>query len=339
MEVIMKYILHICCVTLLLFATSVQANEFVDGPRPKEELRMKVRKMFEDNKYAELDAMADKFRSNKSRYPDGGWKLLAFFNAFDLAETHPQWVFGSFIRLAEEWRRSYPKSVTAQIVLAQLWESYAYHARGRGYASEVKKDAWPVFKERLEKAWKIINERPASGVADSPERHNLRLKIALAQGVDRKKFDAIFQEAVHLEPTYYAFYINKAEYLDTRWHGKEGEWQRFMAESADKNPGGEGATIYARTAVSKFGLWNSFKGEGVSWEKMKTGFEQINRNYPNSPYIINTYASFACLAEDRKTLNTLFKRINSDTYYPEAWGKIRIGDCRSLAGLPNSTRQ
>ena len=285
--------------------------------------------MFEESKFAELDAMADKIRAGKSRYPDGGWKLLAFYQGFDLTGNYPQWVFTSYLERAKEWRRVSPQSVTAQVVLGQAWYNYAWNERGHGYANEVKEKAWPIVYERLDKAWQIVNEHPAQGIADCPERHALRLKLANAKGVERKQFEALFQEAVRFEPGYYAYYFNKAEYLQPRWHGDEGEWQKFITEAARNNANDEGDTIYTRTAWSKHGIWKNFNNEGIYWDKMKTGFEQMLHNYPDSPFILNGFARFACLAGDLDTMKVLFKRIDTNNYYPEVWNNYSIEDCRN----------
>lgn len=297
--------------------------------------------MFTDRKFEELDNMANEFLRKKSRFPDGAWKLQVFGSAFDLSTTTPQWVFGSFIALAEEWRTANPKSVAAQVTLSRLWGDYAWNARGGGYADDVKEDSWPVIQERLEKAWRIINEPLLPGSNDTPLRHNDLLRLAKVRGVDRYTFAKIFQEAIRQEPTYYHNYTIMTDYLLPKWHGDEGEWQRFLEGITNLNPTNEGATIYTRTAWSMFlgHDWQDFKGSGVSWDKMKTGFKEIDHNYPDSPWILNWYARFACRAGDLETMKILFKRIDTNNYYPEAWDKDNIEDCRNWVKLGKSRQE
>ena len=331
---VQKYVFKIICFALFILVTPAQAYEFSDGYQGREPFIGQVRKMFKDNKFAELDAMAVEIRNTKSRYPDGGWKLLAFYQGFDPTDDSPQVEFTNYIEQANKWRQERPKSVTAQVVLGKAWYNYAWHERGNGYDNEVKKEAWPIIYERLDKAWKIVSEPLPEGFADCPERHNLLLVLANAKGIERNEFEVLFQEAVRLEPKFYGFYFNKAEYLQERWHGKEGEWQKFIDDAATNNTAGEGATIYTRTAWSKFGLWKSFNGEGISWDKMKTGFVQITQNFPDSPFILNGFAKFACLDEDNKTIIDLFNKIDPDKYLPEVWGGVEVETCRKKAGLP-----
>jgi hypothetical protein len=303
-------------------------------------LAKQVKMMFEKKQFAELDAMADKFRKSKSRFPDGVWKLRVFYTGFDQSPNTPEWAFPKYIDFANEWRRARPTSVTAQSVLAGAWMDYAWQARGSGYANKVKEDSWQLVNERLEKAWKIVNEPLAPGVKECPNRLWLRLGLATAMGFEKKKFEALFQEAQKQEPGYYSHYAAKSNYLLPKWHGEEGEWQQFINKVVVQNPRGEGASIYTRTAWRLFpNDWQNFEGSGVSWAKMKAGFAEINRNYPHSPWILNTYAKFACRAGDLDTMKGLFKRIDSQHYYSEAWGRDNIEDCRMWANTGKSKEE
>jgi uncharacterized protein DUF4034 len=327
--------------SILMTTGYASGQEFTDGSPARNELTKQIKQLFQDGKFAELDDMADKYRSTKARFPDGQWKLMVFFTAFEVGTNTPEWVYPTYITLAEKWRRSFPESVTAQCVLAGLWTDYAWKARGGGYATEVKEQAWPLVRERLDKAWEIVNEPLVPNVADSPRRHNLRLVIAKARGIEKEQFDILFNEAVQQAPDYYHHYTTKADYLLPKWHGEEGDWQRFIAKVAEQNPHGEGATIYARTAWSMFlgKDWTDFKDSGVSWAKMKAGFREIDHNYPNSPWILNTFARFACRAGDIETMKVLFERIDPNRNYPEAWEKDNIEDCRSWVKLGKSKQE
>jgi len=335
----MNYFVKVTCGLLLLIATliatSAYAVEFKDGSRARDALTKQVKMMFEKKRFAELDAMAEKFRENKSRFPDGSWKLQVFYTGFDLSTNTPEWAFPMYISKAEDWRRTRPTSVTAQCVLAKAWMDYAWQERGGGYAGEVKEKSWDLVHERLDKAWKIVNEPLAPGVGDCPNRLNLRLRLAKAMGIEREDFEALFLEAKRQEPGYYQHYAVKADYLTPRWHGEEGDWQQFITKVADQNPQGEGASIYTRVAWSMYfgNEWKDFQGSGIYWDRMKTGFKEIEHNYPDSPWILNTFAMFACRADDLESMTALFKRIDAGLYYPEAWGKDSADDCRKWVKL------
>jgi hypothetical protein len=319
--------------TLLFFSSSLAA-ENNDGLQAKTLLTTKVKDLFEHRKYAELDAMADLFNKNSTTFSDGGYKLRTFTDSFELMtdgdQTYPDWVFTLYRDNAEKWRKANPRSVAARIALAQAWHSYAWRARGNSFANEVKSSAWPIFQKRLDSAWQIMNEPLAPGMSDSPERHMLLLRLANYRGVNRTEFDRLFRESIAIYPEYSGLYIKKAEYLTQRWHGRKGEWQNFIMDVARKNKGGHGATIYTRTAWARSGEWGDFAEDNISWPTMKKGFQEIAHEHPNSPFILNGFAKFACLAKDRKILRSLLRQIKASQLDPEVWSPVNIDDCQRL---------
>lgn len=48
-------------------------------------------------------------------------------------------------------------------------------------------------------------------------------RVALGQGWDRESYERLFSEATAFEPSYPAYYQEKAAYLLPRWHGRAGE--------------------------------------------------------------------------------------------------------------------
>ncbi len=325
--------------TILFSATCAYSNESTtDGSEARNVLTKQVKQMFQGGKFAELDQMADTYRTTKARFTDGQWKLMTFYTSFDLGTRTPEWVFPTYIALAQKWRSLRPQSVTAQCVLAGLWDDYAWRARGDGYANKVKDETWPLVYERLDTAWGILTEPSKPGAPDCPRRHYLLLVVAKAKGIELKEVKSIFRDAISQTPDYYHHYVAMADYLLPQWHGKEGDWQRFITKVAEQNPGGEGATIYTRTAWSLFlgNEWKDFKGSGVSWDSMKAGFQEIDHNYPGSSWILNWYARFACRAGDIETMKTLLQRIDTHNYDSNTWGEDKIEDCRSWAKLGKS---
>jgi hypothetical protein len=60
---------------------------------------------------------------------------------------------------------------------------------------------------------------------------------------------------------------------------------------------------------------NVFRDMGVSWPRMKEGFDSLDKSYPDSVWIRSNYASFACRARDVTT----YLRLRA-----ELGGKINI---------------
>ena len=64
---------------------------------------------------------------------------------------------------------------------------------------------------------------------------------------------------------------------------------------------------------------------------MKKGFQEIVREHPGSPYVLNVFAKFACIAKDNRTLGYLFKQMKPDQIYPDVWNRVSFDDCLNLA--------
>jgi TPR repeat protein len=81
-------------------------------------------------------------------------------------------------------------------------------------------------------------------------------------------------------------------------------------------------------------LGSSFETAGVSWNKMKQGFLDMEKNYPGSLTILNNFYKYACFAGDKETMNRLYNKIG-DNWYSEIWVSkdVNYDKCRDMAGI------
>lgn len=306
-----------------------------EGRIARDCLENSVLTLFYKSDFVALETMADEFRRNKARFPEGAWKLPFFYDTFSSPAIVSDEGWDHMIKKLNEWRHRYPDSMTPKVALAVAWKSYGWYARGSGYASTVSEKGWKLLNERLEKGYESLKDKPANPSADCPERYSMLLDYARAMGWDKEQFDALFREAVAFAPGYYDYYAAKTIYLLPRWHGDKGDWQRFADEAVTLTPPAEGMTIYARIfwAAWAYGAFGTIEEAGVPWEKVKQGFIDIERNYPDSSWNLNMFCRFACLAEDKETAGELFKKIGGSPYV-EAWdGIANFEKCRRWAGI------
>jgi len=101
---------------------------FNDGPIARNELMSAARTLLKQEKFKELEAMAAEFRSRKTRFPDGQWKLFHFYKGVAKPEksSEDEWK-GIFIQL-ERWSKASPESLTARVATAEAWLNYAWDA-------------------------------------------------------------------------------------------------------------------------------------------------------------------------------------------------------------------
>jgi hypothetical protein len=304
-----RYLLYVILLLASLFPSSVALAETTvvnDGPIAINELMSQVRTLIKQDRYKDLEDMASEFRTNKTRFPDGQWKIFHFYEALSKPEKQSGDDWKELFNHHEKWVRAYPYSITAQVALAETWIKYGWDARGHGLSDTLTDEGMRLFRVRVQKAYDILqNMPPTSG--DCPQKYRLIMRIALDQGWERRLFENAFKNAVNYEPTYYEYYVAMANYLLPRWYGKEGEWQKFAEVATSYTPKSEGMSAYTRIL---WGMWLKgvtkgtafFEETGTSWQMMKQGFQDIEKNYPNSSWNLNYFCLFATLAEIRKRL-------------------------------------
>ncbi len=308
-----------CC----LGAVTARALERIsDGPAARAELAQSVAQLFARDEFELIDRMAEKLWREKSRMPEGVWKLSLLYDGLGVSTTKratTNWTehFARFDR----WDKAQPKSATAKIGRAQSLVSYAWEARGGGYANTVSADGWKLFAERLAQARKVLDSDPA--LRDWPGYYQVMMTVALGQGWERADYDRLFAAAVKLAPDYETFYFRKNNFLQEKWHGTSAyEWHEFALEVAKATEAQFGQSFYTRVVWASIGANPAnvarFRAAPVDWPKMRTGFDDLARQFPDSLWNKNAFAFYAWAAQDRPTARRLFAEL-AGRYAPEIW--------------------
>lgn len=279
-------------------------------------------------RFEELDNIANELRATRAQFPGGIWKLDKYYQGIaDLEKgrhaSEAEWA--TIMKKLQQWITERPASITARVALAQAYTTYAWKARGGGYADTVTDEGWKLFHERLKQAEEVLNEAKTSPIK-CPNWYVTMQEVALGQGWDLERYNRLFDEAVAVEPLYHYFYLNKAHYLLPRWYGEEGDWERFADEVQAQRGGQEGSMLYFYIATSAIRYHEPeetfFKDTKVSWPKLKQGFQDKEALQGANNTSLNMYCKFACLAGDRESANAAFARIGED-YDPYVWGNDR----------------
>jgi hypothetical protein len=312
-------------IVAVLFFTCLNTHVFaqeVDGPIAREHLKRWALALLYQERFAELEKTANQLRVDKATFPDGAVKLHFFYEAFSApkSKNNDGWI--RFMSKLKAWVAKYPNSTTARNALAFGWMNYGLEARGGGYANTVTAAGWRLLAERLDNAEALLEKKNSVPGEYCPERYDLLLSLAKAKGWEAAHFESIFHAAITFDLTYPHFYLQKAEYLNPKWHGNEGDWQRFAEETA-KIPE-NGKILYMRLAWSQYleGRFKSLEEASISWPLLKQGFIDARHSFPKSPWLLNNFCKFACLAGDKETARPLFLEIG-DRPYIEAWNTTR----------------
>jgi len=203
----------------------------------------------------------------------------------------------------QKWASTYPESPTPSIAIAETYVNYAWAARGADYANTVTERGWKVFGERIELAKSHLAEA-ARLKTKCPHWYRVMQAIALAEGWTRTQARELFDRAVAFEPDYLQFYREYAYFLFPKWYGNEGDTEKFAEEVAKRLRGQQGDFIYFEIAsylMCSVDLSESHMPD-MSWAKIKSGYEAMEKLYGVSDLKVNRFAFMAFVARDKAAL-------------------------------------
>ena len=281
--------------------------------------RRETRQWYNTRRFDELEQRAAELRASKAVFGNGHWKIRRFYDSLKCADDEPESMWLLHKQIHEDWLAKKPDSITARVAFADFWVSYAWHARGSGWAETVTKKGWRLFGERLGNALKIVDETRAMPEKD-PYLWSVILSIALGQGWDAQAYNALMTEAHSVEPQFWSYDIVRAYSLLPRWHGRPGDWERHARISSVRE-GGVGIETYARIMIHLMKYYgNIFNETQASWPSARKGFEVMFTKYPSSEEVVQFAALLAFQAGDRDFAKPLADRIGN-AYLKSVWGK------------------
>jgi hypothetical protein len=280
-------------------------------PEAKEqaEINDQAMTLFKKKEYDKLEELTAQYRASKECYADGTYKLALIYDAVAAGDELPSeeaWE----ARQAEiqEWIKARPESATARITLARFLRNYAWAARGSDWASKVKEKQWQLFGERLDQAVEVLNDAKERKPA-CPVFWSTTMGVGLGLQISKSQFNNIFNQAITAFPDYTYYYHSRAVFLLPRWNGDEGEWEKDLAQSADRIGGEKGDFVYAQVVwdIHHYGeSIDVFEHNGISWDRVDRGFAAILKQFPDSLAAKNERAYLAGLAGDKEKARKYF---------------------------------
>jgi hypothetical protein len=288
--------------------------------RALDNYRDAIAQLLKQEKFAELDCLADAARSGKTRFPGGTWKLhYIYLGLADPRPGHPtEEDWQQHIQLMERWGQSNPHSITQPIALAESYIGYAWSARGDGYADSVSDSGWKLYGERTAKAKAILDAAP--DLANKcPEWYIAMHEVAQGQSWGADLDAALIQQAVTFEPTYQYFYQVHAAYLLPKWSGEAGDASRFAEDSANRMGGDAGDILYFYMAGEIVCHCQEPEINHFSWPRLQKGFAALEKEHGVSLLVVNRFAEMATVFQDWVAADAAFKRIG-DGWSEDIWG-------------------
>ena len=285
-----------------------------------------VADLLQNEKFDELDCLADELRTNKTKFASGAWRLHSIYSGVDHPLRHAtEEDWKEDLAHLQHWTETKPLSITARIALARAYVSYAWAARGHGYSDTVSGSGWRLFEERADKAYQILNEA-AKLKSKCPEWYVAMQQVEQAQGWDIPRSTELFEQAIAFEPTYYLYYCVHADQLLTKWKGEEGDTENFATAIADRTGGKEGDIVYFEIAIELVcSCGDNPEFDHMSWPRVQRGFANLEKEYGPSLVNMNELALMAVNKQNYEVADTLFKRIG-DNWDKEAWNEKQYFD-------------
>ena len=299
--------------------------------------------LLKQEKFTDLDCIADAARSGKTRFAGGSWKLHKFYVGLDTPRPgHPtQDDWKQHLKLVKRWVDDNPNSVTAPVVLARSYVSYAWDARGDGYADTVSDNGWKVFHERMMKAEAALKDSDFAGKC--PEWFVAMMQVAQGESWGLSRFKPLFEQAVAYQRDYEYYYRVYAIMLSPKWFGAEGEAARFAEETADRVGGEAGDLLYFDIADEIVCPCDEPDFGHFSWPRLQKGHAALEKKYGTSLMEVNSFALMAVKFTDWEVAEGAFKRIgdnwNEKTWSNEAWFKQNRDFALQMGPMQAETRR
>ncbi|MBI3736650.1 right-handed parallel beta-helix repeat-containing protein, partial [Candidatus Sumerlaeota bacterium] len=278
--------------------------------------------LFESGRFDRLEKAASMMRSSKARYESGEWQLKYLYSQLVLPRREGRKDYlQKQIDQIKKWIEHKPDSITARTALAQNYIDMAWAWRGSDTANHVTDEGWNGFYKYLGEAKKVIEEAEKQQEKD-PQLYAEWVTLGMGLGLDRAEMDEIVRRGMEAAPNYQPLHRSMAVYLMPRWHGQRGDAEKYARQIAAQTKATDGDGLYAQIALQML----DYSGAGdyladfkFDYDRIKQGFEDIQKTYGESAYITNNFCFMAVVHSDRPTAKTLFAKIGED-FEPEVWG-------------------
>jgi hypothetical protein len=277
-----------------------------------QDIHSEATKLLAAKDYAGLEKAADTVRAT-GRPASGTPPITFFYDALVKPSEETDAAYQERLATLSDWAKADPGSVTSRIALGKLMTSYAWFARGSGYAGTVTDQGWSLFGKRLQQAESFMD-----GVKDQrtkyPEWYGGMSRIALGEGWKPEDFLALMNEGVLIDPKASKLPSDVCTYLLPRWYGSNEQLLDYATAAADRVGGDDGDVLYARIAQGVLpygGGVEIFKDVGFSWPRVRHGMEIICTQYPQSTFMANWFCRLARSAEDKATCQVLLDHLGS----------------------------
>lgn len=280
--------------------------------------------------FEELEHQFAEARKSRTVRNDGTPELYLLYSKYSDVPKRParslEARYEKKIALLEKWSSQIPDSITPRLLLANVYSSWGWVARGTGSASSLSEDQVDLLRERLMKSGKVLVDVSTHGEIDA-EYYRAQLSAGLGLGLPKDVSLEIFKKGVTVDPTYTPLYLAISNYLLPRWYGELGDIAE-LAESQYRAAGGgdEGLIRYAliaEHAVHADGI-AAVPAHRFSMPKLVQGMYLLYDRYRFRSLAQETAIAVMLLAKQRARFRGFNPRV--EQLNPSMWGDTDLRD-------------
>jgi hypothetical protein len=205
-------------------------------------------------------------------------------------------------KLGDEIDRAFaeedPENPARATVHGLFYISYAWNARGTGFANTITENGQKLMDERIKKAQAILEAAYAKH-PDIKQTSRGMMSVELAQGEGRKRMETWFQRAIKADSNYYMAYDSKANYLRDRWYGSHDDLWTFGLEclKAGNWQSKEPAVINVEASDLAEADDNASFEKPEIWGPLEEFFRGWLQHFPESRIFRSRFVKYAALGK------------------------------------------
>lgn len=229
--------------------------------------------------------------------------------------------FQRHMTLLADWRRQFPESVWPDLLEARLMVATAWTARGHGAARDVLAQNQQLYIYYQGAAVEILRETMTRAAGN---RYWYELDVGAQNdlGEDRGALEEAYREGAAMFPLDLRLHVQMLRARMPRWGGSVEEIEETISKAYAKTAAKAGMPVYSRLYWSYADLEGEsvdiFTASAADWDLMRNGFRDMAKQHPDSDFVANAYARFACLAQDADEYRRIRPRLNGHPS-PTAW--------------------
>lgn len=236
-------------------------------------------------------------------------------------------------KLVDRLLKTWPNQPSPHLIKAAWHLASAWEARGSDTSNAVSKPAMERYLHHSAQARKVLNAAPAAA-RDFPLWYTLKLTSWLDGAFTAADVMKTLTEATEKFPGNPSFYFNTLTLIMPQYYGSYPQAGAFVNWALERPLPDSKNEIYARLAWSFSAHGNDpvreFKAAGIQWPKVRLGFDEMMKRYPDSLWNLNNYAYLACRMNDRATFLRLKESVRVNMV-PNAWRQgYTFEDCSAL---------